>query len=336
MHLRLLDILCCPGCRAALECSADAKSADGEVIRGTLRCDACRSTYPITRGIPRFVATQQYSGSFGYQWNLFRLEQIDSANRTGLSEKRFYSETGWDDGWMNEKWLLEAGCGAGRFLEVASRSSAEVVGVDLSTAVDGVRETLGSRCNLHLVQASIFDLPFRLQSFDGVYSIGVLQHTPDPAKALGACAAAVKPAGRLAVTVYERRRWTKFYSKYWVRPLTSRMDPRVLLALIRIVMPVLFLVTEVLFRIPLLRRLFQFIIPVANYVDVSELSLAQRYRWAMLDTFDMLAPRYDLPQTEGDLQRVLRDAGLTSIRRLPNAGLNLIAERAVARQAVQV
>ena len=54
-------------------------------------------------------------------------------------------------------------------------------------------------------------------------------------------------------------------------------------------MPVLFPITELLFRVPRLGRWFQFAIPVANYVHERQLSMAQRYRWAILDTFDMLA-----------------------------------------------
>jgi len=43
---------------------------------------------------PRFVPANNYAASFGYQWNKFKLEQIDS-ERDELSAARFYSETGW-------------------------------------------------------------------------------------------------------------------------------------------------------------------------------------------------------------------------------------------------
>ncbi len=85
------------------------------------------------------------------------------------------------------------------------------------------------------------------------------------------------------------------YSKYWIRPFTRRIGSKQLLALIKIVMPAAFVVSDVLFRIPLLTRFFRFVIPVANYVSAKDLSVRQRYRWAVLDTFDMLAPAYDTP-----------------------------------------
>jgi hypothetical protein len=92
-------------------------------------------------------------------------------------------------------------------------------------------------------------------------------------------------------------------------------------------MVVLFPVTDVLFRIPVLGRLMSFTIPVANYVNDPELTRSARYRWAILDTFDMLAPQYDQPQIEEDATQSLKAGGLTEIRRLNNPGLNLIGER---------
>src|SRR5437763_1340540 len=120
MLAKLLDVLGCPGCKRALRCEARERSADGDILSGVLHCDACIRSFPIENGIPRFVATDNYADSFGYQWNQFKLEQLDSANGTRLSEQRFYSETGWTPDWMSGKWLLEAGCGAGRFLEITA------------------------------------------------------------------------------------------------------------------------------------------------------------------------------------------------------------------------
>src|SRR5260370_29426864 len=125
-------------------------------------------------------------------------------------------------------------------------------------------------------------MPFRPGAFDGCYCIGVIQHTPDPERALAALPSVLRAGGRMAVTIYEKRRFTKLYSKYWLRPLTRRLDKRRLLAGIRPAMPLLFPLTEVLFRVPRLGRLFRFAIPVANYTDEPRLTIKQRYRWAVL------------------------------------------------------
>ncbi len=329
MRTKLLEVLACPKCMGELDCHASETGADGEIESGRLECRACGGDYPIVAGIPRFVGPENYAASFGYQWNRFRSEQIDAANETGLSERRFYSETGWEREWIEGKWILDAGCGAGRFLEVVSRNGCEAVGVDLSDATDAARATLSGRRNVHLVQASIYELPFRSEAFDGCYCIGVIQHTPDPERSLASLPRLLKAGGRIAVTIYERKPWTLLNAKYLVRPVTRRMNKRLLLYTIKGLMPILFPVTEVVYRIPYVGRAFMFAIPVANYVHEPRLSLRQRYRWAVLDTFDMLSPRFDQPQTEADAERPLRREGIEEIRRLGNDGLNLTGRKAV-------
>jgi len=327
MFLRLLELLACTKCLGELSCQAEEVSSENEVQKGTLTCKQCGAVYPITAGIPRFVESDNYSASFGYQWNSFKAEQIDSVNGTGLSATRFYSETGWTPEWMRGKWILDVGCGAGRFLDVASRTECDVVGVDLSDATDAARTNLADSRNVHLVQASIYALPFRSGSFDGCYCIGVIQHTPDPEASLRALPGVLKEKGRLAVTIYERKPWTMLNAKYLVRPLTKRLNKKALLYSIKGLMPVLFPITEVAFRIPYLGRVFRHAIPVANYVDETRLTRRQRYGWAVLDTFDMLAPRYDQPRTQPEVETALRSAGIVNLKRLNNPGVNVVGEK---------
>ncbi len=327
MQLKLLKILACPYCLGELVCTSKELYTGGELMSGILKCLHCDRTYLIKSGIPRFLPSDNYTSSFGYQWNHFSSVQIDSANGTKLSERRFYSETGWTRNWMSGKWFLDAGCGAGRFLDVASQTGCELVGVDMSDAIDVARTNLGQRKNIHFVQASIDALPFRENVFDGCYCIGVLQHTPDPLKALSFLPKVLKEGGKIAVTLYERRRWTPLSSKYLLRSFTKRLNKKFLLSLIKMVMPVLFPVTDVLFRIPYFGRFFMFMIPIANYVHEPALSREQRYEWAILDTFDMLSPEYDQPQKYRDTEKVLSLEGIIDIKRSNNPGLNLVGRK---------
>jgi SAM-dependent methyltransferase len=325
MRRQLLQMVACPSCGGELSCHATAE-AGGEVQEGRLEC-RCGLNFQIAAGIPRFVPNANYASSFGLQWNRFRKEQLDSANQTSNSRQRFESETTWTADWMAGKWILDGGCGSGRFLEIAAEGGAQVVGVDISDAVDAAHDNLRRFPNAHLVQASIDHLPFRPETFDGVYCLGVLQHTPDPMRALEALTKSLKPGGRLAITAYERKPWTLLAGKYLLRPLTRRLPPRLLLALIRLFMPLLFPLTEILFRLPLVKRGFMFLIPVSNYVENPRLSLGQRYQWAVLDTFDALSPRFDRPLTEQEVQGVLGPAGMTQVRRGRGMGLNVIGEK---------
>ena len=147
---------------------------------GILTCAGCSTSFPIESGIPRFVPRDNYASSFGYQWTTFKFVQIDSRSGLPLSERRWYAETGWTKDWLDKKWVLDVGCGAGRFLDVASKAGCDVVGVDISQAIDAAAVTMKGRPNVHLVQASIYELPFRSGAFDGCYCIGVIQHTPAP------------------------------------------------------------------------------------------------------------------------------------------------------------
>ena len=265
-----------------------------------------------------------YASSFGFQWNLFKGEQLDSRNGTTLSRDRFLSETGSVGHDLSGQWVLDVGCGAGRFLDVASTLGCDVVGVDLSNSVDAARKNLEDRANVHLIQASAFDLPFKKGVFDGCYCIGVAQHTPNPTALIAGLPSVVRPSGWVAITAYERNRFTRFAGKYLVRRLTRRVSPAVLLRVIRATLPLLFVLTEILFRIPIANRLFRFLIPVSNYVGESQLSVRERYRWAMLDTFDALAPAYDQPLTFDEIDAALSGAGVGSVVRLPNSGVNVL------------
>lgn len=329
MQLRLVEKLACPKCVRELVCDALAWDDDGGVMSGSLECVQCKTRYPIESGIPRFVPRDNYASSFGYQWTTFKFVQIDAYSGLPLSERRWNAETGWTKEWLDKKWVLDVGCGAGRFLDVASRTGCDVVGVDISQAIDAAAITMKGRPNVHLVQASIYELPFRSGAFDGCYCIGVIQHTPDPEKALRSLPRVLAPGGRIAVTIYERKSWTRLYAKYLIRPLTKRLNKKILLVAIQILMPVLFPITEVLFRIPYAGRLLAFLIPVANYVQIPELSLYQRYEWAILDTFDMLSPQCDFPMTQEEGEQALQAEGIVKLRRLGNPGLNLAGERRV-------
>lgn len=126
-----------------------------------LTCRSCGVRYPVVNGVARFVPTESYSASFGYQWNRFARAQLDSANGTTRSRDAFVEKTGWRLEELRGKRILDAGCGMGRFAEVCGRAGGEVHGVDLSTAVDVAAENLKDLPNVHIYQADIMNLPFQ-------------------------------------------------------------------------------------------------------------------------------------------------------------------------------
>ena len=133
-------------------------------------------------GVLRFTTDETYVASFGSEWNWFGTTQLDPRAEQGRTESReaFARKVGW-----GPLTISRAGCFLMQGVAwAASRRSqashgAKVVGADLSRAVDAAHANLGTREDVAIVQADLFELPFRPGSFDRIYSIGVLHHTPD-------------------------------------------------------------------------------------------------------------------------------------------------------------
>jgi SAM-dependent methyltransferase len=208
----LVDFFC-PACRSSLMAA-----------EGALRCANCQAAYPVKDGIARFVPADNYSQSFGLQWNRHRRTQLDSAVGRPISEQRLYQASGWPRDLRGQR-ILEAGSGAGRFTEVLCRTGADIYSFDYSSAVDANRQNNGAQPNLRLFQADIFRNPLPEAWFDHVLCLGVLQHTPDPERAFRSLARHVKPGGDLVIDVYRRSLAAALQWKYVLRPLTKRLEP---------------------------------------------------------------------------------------------------------------
>ena len=191
--------------------------------------------------------------------------------------------------------MLDVGVGSGRFAEIAADHGARVVGIDLSRAVDAAAENLGDRALI--AQADLFRPPFADGTFDVVYSIGVLHHTPSTASAVRALAPLVKPGGTLAIWVYGRAAWYRMADLY--RHLTTRMSDRSLYRLSGILASL-----YPLQQLPVVGRPLRFLLPVSSQAD---------REWRVLDTFDWYAPRYQWKHTKSEVVGWFRDLGFESI-----------------------
>lgn len=89
------------------------------------------------------------------------------------------------------------------------------------------------------------------------------------------------------------------------------MQPRTLLALVERAVPWLLPVSDAVAAIPRIGRKLRYAVPVMNYrPNLPELSRPQVREWAVLDTFDMLSPAYDQPQTVESVCSWIARAGL--------------------------
>jgi SAM-dependent methyltransferase len=152
---------------------------NGEVKEGSIAC-RCGRSVPIKSGIPRVVRDDAYVGNFSFEWTVHRQTQLDSANGTRESEERFAEAMDFPLADLKDKVVLDIGCGTGRFAEIVLKYGGTAVGIDLSYAVDAAYRNMGSHPRMHIVQADVFELPLKEDSFDLIYSLGVLHHTPGP------------------------------------------------------------------------------------------------------------------------------------------------------------
>lgn len=321
----LIDLLECPACRGEARLIPEAALCEGdEMITGALTCPGCGARHEVVRGIPRFVASaENYAQAFGWQWNRWRTLQVDRLSGHTMSTDRFLADSGWDAEWMRGKLILDAGCGAGRFTDVASQLGARVVSCDLSSAIDACRTNCAEpagrspiRGEVAQVQGNLLDLPLRAGAFDAVFCMGVIQHTPDPAQVMSALPKMLKPGGRLAYNFYERNPLRSFeVVKYGLRRVTPDWPEERLLALCERMVRLLFPLTRAMSAIPKVRFFTRFV-PIAATHD-PRLTPAQQYEWTLLDTFDWLNPRYEICQDHREVAALLRTLGLNEVRSRP-------------------
>ncbi len=255
MKEKLVSYLVCPACDGSLSLSV-SRAEDAEIIEGELRCGACASSFPITRGIPRFAELaaveedkQATAENFGWQWQHF----------TETDERYAEQFLGWivpvTPEFFRDKVVLEGGCGKGRHTQLAAQWGArEVIGIDLSEAVETAYAATRSLPNAHVIQADIYRLPLA-RKFDYAFSVGVLHHLPNPRQGFFSLASKVVPGGHVSAWIYgaENNEWIVRLVNPVREKITSRIDQRALLQLSKIPAAGIFLATKLIYG-PLNRR----------------------------------------------------------------------------------
>jgi ubiquinone/menaquinone biosynthesis C-methylase UbiE len=263
------------------------------------------------------VSSAGYASSFGEQWRRWATTQLDSVNGTDIFRRRFERYFGGLERLRGLE-VLDAGCGAGAFLDVVAPYAARVVGVDLSESVESAHTSMRSHPGVDVVQADLLQLPFPEESFDFVYCIGVIQHTADPETAFKSLARMVRPGGTLAVWIYERTPYERLKPRHLVRGYTAGMDPERAMPFVQRYCRVARPTRRFLRRLPGGRQLSR-LVPVSDVSaypgPVAErLTPEQVDEWEVMDTYDMLITTYEQPQRPDDVARWFADAGMTAHR----------------------
>jgi len=303
-----------------LTCLRDPVSGGSLVLNGSSVNAESGQSYPIIRGIPRFVDAENYSADFGAQWNMFPKTQLDSFTGLNISESRLARCLRGNLESLKGKKVLEAGSGAGRFTEILLKYGAIVHSFDFSNAVEANANNNGDQENLVLVQADIRKIPFPKASYDYVICLGVLQHTPNTEESIKSLWEMVRPGGALAVDHYLWK-WRNILpppiggAEIIYRQLILRLPRSVRFKFVKALtdfwFPWHWKFKDSLFMQRLLVRLS----PVVFYYPVIKLRDRQMYyEWALLDTHDATTDVYQHLRTPHQISKFLQAIGATDIR----------------------
>lgn len=272
----------CPNCAGALSDESEA-----------LPCPGCDRRFPIINGIPRFVE-QEHLESFGLQWNRYEVAHDDEDRAT------FQAKTGVRLQELAGLRVLDAGCGGGRYCKVAGEAGANVVAADHSAAVEKAAQLCRHLDNVSFLQADLKRLPLPPESFDVVFSIGVMHHDEETRAVFDAVTKMVKPGGRMAVWLYRRNQWWQEAINNLLRWRTTKMPPQRLERWCRF--------GAFLGGVPLVNRLLN---KVVNF------SAHPHRENRICDTFDWYAPKFQHHHTERELCDWFERAGFEDLVVLP-------------------
>jgi 2-polyprenyl-3-methyl-5-hydroxy-6-metoxy-1,4-benzoquinol methylase len=208
----LEETLRCPGCQGRLSFKSERNARDQY-----LECNGCHERFPIINNIPRLLlsplreellnqtATSETDDpqiktarSFGYEWT--RFPEMYAEWEQSFKD---YMQPHEPDFFRGKK-VLDAGCGNGRFAYYAAKYGAEVWAIDLGPAVEVARRNTEEIGSVQVIQADLHRPPFAPESFDFIYSIGVLHHLPDPEAAFQNLLSYLKPEGEIQIYLYWR------------------------------------------------------------------------------------------------------------------------------------
>jgi SAM-dependent methyltransferase len=147
-------------------------------------------------------------------------------------------------------------------------------------------------------QANVFELPFRGGTFDFIFSLGVLHHTPDKGAAFDRLLGLVRTNGRIASWLYSNYGGWRPSELY--RYVTPRLPKRLLHCLTYDAVPLYYV-----HKIPVVGPLLSSLTPISHH---------PKARRRVLDTFDWYSPKYQWKHAYEEVIPWFEQQGLTDIR----------------------
>lgn len=253
---------------------------------------------------PQAADQDRTKSTYALQWNRYRIIRPDEDRAT------FRNHTGLTPHDLAGTVVLDAGCGMGRYLRVAAESPAAlIVGLDLSLAVTAASDATRDHPQVAVVQGDLSRPPFPGGVFDHIYSLGVIDHTPNPEATFRSLAALLKPGGRIVVWVYPRENPLVELVMNAQRLVSTRLPLALLEPLCRMMAPMGALKRRLTTsRIRPIERL-----GVALHVATIGVSMHPDPEVRICDTLDWYAPQYLSRHAPEDVIAWFHRAGLDQI-----------------------
>jgi len=212
-----VQYLCCPISHKPLEISQVFETnVDGEILSGELYYPVSGNKYPIKNGIPRFVFDKEYNKTWDYKWtqidrgkglNYRVVDKSDPMYRDHIFDLNNYNGQAYRH--ARDKVVLDIGCGVGQnsWLLLEEQQPFKVIAMDLTGGVNIFRKIMLERfpqykSKILMVQASVFSMPFKDETFDYVFSLGVLHHTGNTRQAIKQACRVLKYGGQINLWIY--------------------------------------------------------------------------------------------------------------------------------------
>lgn len=163
--------------------------------------------------------------SFGEEWNKFHKF---SKSTLALICREYFDIL--DETMVNrDTYMIDIGCGSGRWSEYFIDKVKFIEAIDPSDAVFAADKLLGKAGNVRITRASINTLPWPDEVFDFGMSVGVLHHIPDTQAALNECVKKIKKGGYFYLYLYYKLDKEGFFFRLFfniadlVRRIVSRL-----------------------------------------------------------------------------------------------------------------
>lgn len=248
--------------------------------------------------------------SFGEEWekfNYFSPSEIENAG------KQYFDIV--DEGVLNENSIvLDAGCGSGRWSRYVAQKVKFIEAMDPSKAIFYAKKNNLDLNNVRFIHAGIENIPFEDESFDFIFSLGVLHHIPDTNKALSELIKKLKIGGSCLIYLYykfdNKNSFYKFlfYPVNLLRKFISKRPKRIKFFLCDSIAILIYLPLKLLTNLIkyLFKSDFYKIIPLSYYHDKS-------FNIIRNDSLDRFGTPLEQRFSKDEIRKMLVDNGAKEI-----------------------